>query len=99
MPEGPEGRRVPYLKFDGGARGNPGLAGAGAHLFLGPNPIVELWWGSAFVGEYVSNNVAEYEGLVLGLEAAAATFGRKHFHWRIGGDSLLILGQVAGDTS
>ena len=29
-----------------------------------------------FVGEYVSNNVAEYEGLVLGLEAAADIFGR-----------------------
>ena len=75
MPEGPEGRRVRYLKFDGGARGNPGLAVAGAHIFLGPNPMVELWWGSAFVGKYVTNNVAEYEGLILGIEAAVALLG------------------------
>ena len=59
MPEGSEGRRVLYLKFDGGARGNPGLAGAGAHIFLESDPLIELWWGSMFVGEYVSNNVAE----------------------------------------
>ena len=80
MPEGPKGRRILYLKFDGGARGDPGLAGAGAHIFLESDPLVELWWGSAFVGEYVSNKVAEYEGLILGLEAAATNSGRKHFH-------------------
>ena len=98
MPEGPEGRRVLYLKFDGGARGNPGLGGAGAHSYLGPNPVVELWWGAVFVGENVTNNIAEYEGLISGLEAAVAYFGQRHFHFRIGGDSMLILGQVTGET-
>ena len=54
--------------------------------------------GSAFVGEYVTNNVAEYEGLILGIEAAVALFGQRHFHFRIGGDSMLILGQITGET-
>ena len=99
MPEGPEGRRVLYLKFDGGARGNPGVAGVGAHIFLGPNPMVELWWGSAFVREYVTNNVAEYEGLILGIEAAVALFGQRHFHFRIGGDSMKVPGQITGAMS
>ena len=98
MPEGPEGSRVVYLKFDTGARGNPGLVGARAHIFLRPNPMVELWWGSAFVGEYITNNVVEYEGLILGIEAAYALFGRTHFHLGIGGASMIVMGKITGAT-
>ena len=58
------------LFADGGSRGNPGPAGAGAVL-LDPqgNTVEEL---SRFLGQ-TTNNVAEYEGLIMGLEAA-----RKH---------------------
>ena len=65
------------------ARRNPGLGGAGAHIFFGLGLVVELWWGSMFRGEEVTNKVAEYEGLILGLQAAVQIFGRKQFHFQI----------------
>lgn len=55
------------LHTDGGARGNPGPAGIGAVLQEpGGEVIAELGAG---IGE-ATNNVAEYEALVAGLELA-----------------------------
>jgi ribonuclease HI len=57
------------IHIDGAARGNPGPAGAGV-LILGPDgEVVERvhrWIGEA------TNNVAEYQALLLGLERAQA---------------------------
>lgn len=50
--------------IDGGARGNPGPAGAGA-LIQGPKPV-EI---SKFLGT-TTNNVAEYTALLLVLKEA-----------------------------
>lgn len=59
---------MPYvLQADGAARGNPGPAGAGAVLFAPDGSVVaELRkpLGTA------TNNRAEYEALVIGLEEA-----------------------------
>lgn len=65
------------LFFDGGSRGNPGVAGAGAVLYstssantkgeARPRPRI-VWEGSKFCGESETNNFAEYAGLLLGLE-------------------------------
>lgn len=56
------------LRTDGGARGNPGPAGAG---FVLETPEGEyLVGGGRFLGE-TTNNVAEYEALLWGLETAA----------------------------
>lgn len=56
------------LRTDGGARGNPGPAGAGFVLETpSGEPIVG---GGRFLG-VVTNNVAEYEALLWGLEVAA----------------------------
>lgn len=54
------------LYTDGGARGNPGPAGAGAYITDGEGN----WIGSVskFLGVR-TNNWAEYEALILGLEA------------------------------
>lgn len=49
---------------DGGARGNPGPAGAGAIIYSGQEVIAEL---KKYLGE-ATNNVAEYEALILALE-------------------------------
>ena len=54
------------LWSDGGARGNPGPAGAGAYLKLDDGREFHL---SEYLGE-TTNNVAEYAGLRLGLTAA-----------------------------
>jgi len=56
------------LKTDGGARGNPGPAGAAFVLDDGSGQIA---CGGRFLGE-ATNNVAEYEALVWGLENALA---------------------------
>lgn len=51
---------------DGGARGNPGPAGAGAYITDGSGKVVEEC--SRFLG-HATNNVAEYEAVLLGLKA------------------------------
>ncbi|WP_374929682.1 histidine phosphatase family protein [Kytococcus sedentarius] len=54
------------IEADGGSRGNPGMAGYGA-LVLGPGG--ELLAERAAPLGRASNNVAEYTGLVAGLQA------------------------------
>jgi ribonuclease HI len=54
------------LRTDGGARGNPGPAGAAFVLEDGSGRIA---WGGRYLGE-ATNNVAEYEALIWGLENA-----------------------------
>lgn len=56
------------MMADGGSRGNPGPAGAGAVLL--DDQGNELLARSKFLGR-TTNNVAEYQGLIMGLEAAA----------------------------
>ena len=56
-----------YTNSDGGARGNPG-PGAVAAIVRREGEI--LTKSSKFIGEEVTNNVAEYEGLIHALELA-----------------------------
>ena len=53
------------LYTDGGARGNPGPAGIGAVLKIGE----ETYEFKKYIGE-TTNNQAEYQALILGLEKA-----------------------------
>jgi len=59
---------------DGGSRSNPGIAGAGAAIF--DEDGVELADASKFLG-IRTNNWAEYEAVILGLEKAKEIFGSK----------------------
>jgi ribonuclease HI len=57
---------------DGGARGNPGPAGAGAYITDKDGHVVaEI---SAYFGER-TNNWAEYQAIILGLEKLHALYG------------------------
>ena len=56
-----------YTNSDGGARGNPG-PGAVAAIVRKEGEI--LTKSSKFIGESVTNNIAEYEGLIHALELA-----------------------------
>lgn len=56
------------VQADGGSRGNPGPAGYGAVVFAADGTTV-LTERAASVGR-ATNNVAEYSGLIAGLEAA-----------------------------
>ncbi len=51
---------------DGGSRGNPGPAGAGAVIYNGEKKVAEI---KKFLGTQ-TNNFAEYEALILALQEA-----------------------------
>jgi len=58
-----------FIYTDGGARGNPGPAGIGVVILDGTNKkIKELY---KYIGE-ATNNVAEYNALIYGLEEASS---------------------------
>jgi ribonuclease HI len=78
------------LFVDGAARGNPGPAGAGAVL-RDPYGIVQGRL-SHFLGK-ATNNVAEYQALLLGLEMARKRGVR---NIKIFADSQLMVEQVNG---
>lgn len=77
--------------FDGGSRGNPGIAGAGYVLYDTNNNPIDA--GTVFVGMNSTNNVSEYSGLIGLLEAA-----EKHgvTNLKIYGDSMLVINQITG---
>jgi len=74
---------------DGGSRGNPGPAGAGAIITVGGETKATI---SHFIGN-TTNNVAEYTGLVLALEKALA-LGIEQVQVYM--DSELIVKQLTG---
>jgi len=78
------------LRTDGGARGNPGPAGAGFVLEAPDGTVVRS--GGRFLGE-TTNNVAEYEALIWGLKTALDE-GVTEIEVRA--DSELVVRQVNG---
>ncbi len=76
---------------DGASRGNPGLAGAG-WVIQSPNGE-NIQNGNAYLGT-MTNNEAEYEAAIRGLEAALA-LGIKIITLRA--DSELIIKQLKGE--
>ncbi len=78
------------VHVDGGARGNPGPAAAGAVLSTPDGEVVDE--ASELLG-VATNNVAEYRGLLLGL-ARAKALGATEVE--IVNDSELIAKQVNG---
>lgn len=78
------------LNFDGCSKGNPGPSGAGAVIYKNNE---EIWSTSIYVGDKETNNVAEYSGLILGLNKAS-DLGIKEL--LVIGDSELIVKQMKG---
>ncbi|KAG1670513.1 hypothetical protein FOA52_015378 [Chlamydomonas sp. UWO 241] len=81
------------LEFDGGSRGNPGVGGYGAVLMEeGPGgQMVHLLAGTMPID--VTNNHAEYLGLIEGMRAAEGAGARA---LTLVGDSQLVISQVTG---
>ena len=79
------------IHIDGGARGNPGPAGVGV-VIVADSDGQALHEAGYFLGR-ATNNVAEYQGLLKGLEAAAS-LGLGGV--RVISDSLLMVNQVNG---
>ncbi len=79
------------LRTDGGSRGNPGPAAAG---FVIEDPSGGMVCrGGRFLGE-TTNNVAEYEGLIWGLQTAIA---RGYDLSAVYCDSELVVKQINGE--
>jgi ribonuclease HI len=88
------------LQFDGGSRGNPGLGGSGAVLFATNfssthrQPFELFNTGCCSAKVAITNNVAEYMGLIIGLKKCL-DFGV--FQIKAQGDSLLVIKQMRGE--
>jgi broad specificity phosphatase PhoE/ribonuclease HI len=80
------------VEADGGSRGNPGPAGYGA-LVRDVETGIVLAERSESIGT-ATNNVAEYNGLIAGLRAAAEIDPRADIEVRM--DSKLVVEQMSG---
>ncbi len=83
--------------FDGGSRGNPGVAGSGWLVRNPQDRIVAC--GTVFVGTDATNNVAEYQGVIAalrGLKAMLALDPTASRVVQVMGDSKLALSQIQG---
>lgn len=78
------------LQFDGGARNNPGICGIGYAIFMFDEIIYK---DNAIVSNYNTNNFAEYQALIHGLNKAIE-LNISAIH--VQGDSKIIIGQVEG---
>ncbi len=91
-----ESNTVWILQFDGGSRGNPGISGCGAVIYatnIESNQQKEIWNGHKFLGT-TTNNVAEYQALILGLKQGIK-MGLPNL--TVQGDSQLVIKQIKGE--
>ena len=79
------------LMVDGAARGNPGPAGCGAAIY--DETGAEVRELSRYLG-HATNNVAEYEALLMGLEALIEL---KRSRIVVQSDSQLLVRQLNGE--
>lgn len=79
------------IEFDGGSRGNPGPAGFG--VVVRDADGQDLVTFGDFIG-HATNNVAEYRGLIAGLNKALELKARRV---DVYGDSELVVRQMKGE--
>ncbi|HEY4517481.1 MAG TPA: ribonuclease HI family protein [Candidatus Paceibacterota bacterium] len=85
-----------FVFTDGGARGNPGPSGIGVVIQDGEGETIKEI--SKFLGRQ-TNNFAEYEAVIQGLEALKKHFGQtkaKELSIEIKMDSELVARQLSG---
>jgi ribonuclease HI len=78
------------LQFDGASKGNPGSGGSGAVLLKNGSIIHTTTYSHP---NRVTNNVAEYHGLLIGLRLLIEN---GHKEACVEGDSKLVIEQVFG---
>jgi|TARA_B110000240_G_C13151776_1_gene305577 ribonuclease HI len=79
------------LRFDGASKGNPGISGSGAVLYLNDE---EIWSTSIYLEQKQTNNYAEYVGVLIGLQEAVNRCIKK---LHVEGDSMLVIKQLNGE--
>jgi ribonuclease HI len=80
-----------YTNSDGGARGNPGPGAIGILVRKEGKILIRY---SAKIGNFVTNNIAEYEALIKALELAS-TFTKDEVTCIL--DSELVVKQLLGE--
>ena len=83
---------------DGGARGNPGPAAAGVVFCNGKKKVIEKH--SKYLGDNLTNNIAEYKAVIFALKKFKSRFGKKlakETQMEIRTDSELIYKQFIGE--
>ncbi|KAL3801051.1 hypothetical protein HJC23_002344 [Cyclotella cryptica] len=106
------GRESPDLEisihFDGGSRGNPGVAGAGAEVKVTTKEKLTSYLIREYCGERHTNNFAEYSGMIAGLTQAKLCIENYFstndqsksallsFRLIVNGDSNLVIQQMNG---
>ena len=84
-------QQVYTLYCDGASRGNPGQASIGFAIFDADGQ--EIFGMGRYLGDQITNNVAEYESLLQGMKQAAE-LGVRRLQVRM--DSQLAVRQVQG---
>mmetsp|Transcript_22883 Transcript_22883/g.34347 ORF Transcript_22883/g.34347 Transcript_22883/m.34347 type:complete len:300 (-) Transcript_22883:211-1110(-) len=91
--DGSSGRHEALLRFDGGARPNPGHGGCG-YVLQDTISGLEMEQEGITIMQYpCTSNEAEYHGLVAGLRAAISSQVRR---LRVEGDSEIVINQMRG---
>ena len=80
------------VEADGASRGNPGAAAGGA-VVINPETSEVLARAGVLCGE-ASNNVAEYRGMIEGIDIALSLAPEGLIHVRM--DSKLVVEQMSG---
>ena len=78
------------LRFDGASKGNPGLGGSAAELYTDNKISAHCYY---YHSTPVTNNIAEYHGLIIGLQLALS---QGHLNIFVEGDSKLVIEQCFG---
>ncbi len=82
---------------DGGSRGNPGQAAAGAVFYNEKGEKIGEF--GKYLGDNLTNNEAEYMAAIFGLEKFKAKFGKrlaKEAEVSLNSDSELLVKQITG---
>jgi len=84
--------------IDGGARGNPGPAGAGVVICDSKEKPIKKY--SQYLGDNLTNNKAEYQSLLFALKKIKLLYGKKQakqMKIKIKSDSDLLVKQLRGE--
>jgi len=82
---------------DGGSRGNPGPAAIGIVICNGKNQIIRRY--SQYLGDNLTNNQAEYEAVIFGLNKIKLISGKKkakNLEIELRSDSEFLVNQLNG---
>ncbi|MFH1656572.1 MAG: ribonuclease HI family protein [Candidatus Nealsonbacteria bacterium] len=83
---------------DGGSRGNPGKAGVGVVVCNEKGQSIDKY--SEYLGDNLTNNEAEYNGVIFALKKFKSSFGKKlaiGTEIEIRSDSELMVKQLNGE--